>query len=423
MRLLRGGGLQQLRGRIGAHLEGPALRGLERLDQVRVVAAGMDRVQGVPVHRHGPAGVRLAGIDRRANHQLHDLLPVEPGREGLADPPDRVLQLAALALELLDVGGQLVGHRVELPAQGGELVVPVGRHRMLEVALGEPLGGARAARRSGAAERARRRRTWRAPAAGRRAGSRRSAGGCRRSSPSGRRPRRTPRARPARPPPAGSPAGGPDSRCRPTRTPVSRPAAPAPAHRRWRRAAPPRRAPRPPGPSGAARPGRTRGGSVTETESAPIGSPSGPVNRRLAGATPWPAVAISRPVGSPRAMDVTPFSARSSCLTRTAAASRSPAVTAVRRPASPATRLSAPRASLRSVVVDGQRRADPGGDPGVRLAGLARRRQPQEHQGEGDHRDDHDQREEDPQASAEAHSAITLKTRLPRAFRRRSRPG
>ena len=78
---------------------------------------------------------------------------------------------------------------------------------------------------------------------------------------------------------------------------------------------------------------------------------------------------------------------------------------------------------LPGVVVDGQRRPNSRGDAGVGLAGLAFRRQPQQHHGEGDHRNKHDGRKEDPQTSAEGHSSVTLKPRLPLAFRPWCRPG
>jgi hypothetical protein len=55
-----------------------------------------------------------------------------------------------------------------------------------------------------------------------------------------------------------------------------------------------------------------------------------------------------------------------------------------------------PARTLGCILVDRERGADPGCDAGVGLARLALRGQAQEHECEGDHRDDHDQREEDP---------------------------
>ena len=55
------------------------------------------------------------------------------------------------------------------------------------------------------------------------------------------------------------------------------------------------------------------------------------------------------------------------------------------------------------LVVDRERRPEPLGDLGVRLPGLAVRRDAEEHQRHRDHRDDHDDREEEQQTAAEAH--------------------
>src|SRR5205085_10425152 len=56
---------------------------------------------------------------------------------------DRLLELAALALDLLDLGLELAGHLVELLPERGELVVAVGGDGRGEVALGEPASSAK----------------------------------------------------------------------------------------------------------------------------------------------------------------------------------------------------------------------------------------------------------------------------------------
>lgn len=99
-----------------------------------------DRPEHPAVERQHARGLGLAGVGRRPNRQLHHALPVEAGRKGVANTANRVLQLRALALDLLDLPGQLVGHAVELLAELGELVAAVGGHRMREVAAGHPPG-------------------------------------------------------------------------------------------------------------------------------------------------------------------------------------------------------------------------------------------------------------------------------------------
>lgn len=132
--------LQQLRPDLRPHRERLTLRRFERRIELRVGRPDPDRPEHPAVERQHARGLGLAGVGRRPNRQLHHALPVEAGRKGVANTANRVLQLRALALDLLDLPGQLVGHAVELLAELGELVAAVGGHRMREVAAGHPPG-------------------------------------------------------------------------------------------------------------------------------------------------------------------------------------------------------------------------------------------------------------------------------------------
>ena len=216
---------------------------------------------------------------------------------------------------------------------------------------------------------------------------------------------------------AGSPGGGPGSRSRPTRTPGSRAAGPAPGPGPWRRRG------SAPSSTATSRPVRRRTSRTysrgighrhrEHPDRIAVGAGQAQARRRdtLARGGDLPARGPAEGdgghgrIGALELVHANDRSPRRSPLGH-GGPQRSVAGDPPQRGAS----------ALRSVLVDRQRRPDPGGDAGVRLAGLALRRQPQEHEGEGDHRDDHDDREEDPQASAEAHSTVTLKPRLPLLF-------
>ena len=148
----------------GAALLGPLVhRPLERGEPVRAAGARIDRERGAlggferglelrrrvaharashpaGVDREGTARLRLARLDSRSQREVHDALAVKPRGEGVAHAPDRVLELGPLALDLLDLRRQLPRHRVELGAEGGELVGALDRDRLAEVASGEPAG-------------------------------------------------------------------------------------------------------------------------------------------------------------------------------------------------------------------------------------------------------------------------------------------
>jgi hypothetical protein len=98
-------------------------------------------VERAPLEGERATGLGRARVDRLAHGQLDDAVTVEAGGEGIADAPDRLLELLALALHLLDRRLELRGHAVELNAQLGELVSAGHRDRMGEVAPGEAPGG------------------------------------------------------------------------------------------------------------------------------------------------------------------------------------------------------------------------------------------------------------------------------------------
>src|SRR3954470_9932750 len=90
--------------------------------------------------RRPPAG-GLDAVDGRLDDDLEQADAVEALGEGLADAADRLGQARAFALELLDAFRELLGHGVELLAEGGELVVALGRDLLGEVAAADRAGG------------------------------------------------------------------------------------------------------------------------------------------------------------------------------------------------------------------------------------------------------------------------------------------
>ena len=102
--------------------------------------AGGAALEGVEVDGDGTADLRVAALDRLAHGEIHHALAVETGGERVPDPPDRLLQLGALALDLVDLGLQLTRHVVELVAELGELVAPTDRDRLGEVPAREAAG-------------------------------------------------------------------------------------------------------------------------------------------------------------------------------------------------------------------------------------------------------------------------------------------
>jgi hypothetical protein len=111
-----------------------ALRGLKRSEQRRPDRAGARLAEHLRVHRDRPTGLRLAGVDRRLHGEVDDALSIEARGERGPHPPDRLLELRALALDFVDLRSQLRGHAVELAAQLGELVATLGRNGLVEVA-------------------------------------------------------------------------------------------------------------------------------------------------------------------------------------------------------------------------------------------------------------------------------------------------
>ena len=111
--------------------------GLEGRLQLGSQLADLRGAHAARVDRQRAARVGLARLDRCAQRQVHHRLAVEPGREGVADTADRVLELRPLVLDLVDLARQLGGHRVELAAQGGELVSALHGHGLAEVAVGQ----------------------------------------------------------------------------------------------------------------------------------------------------------------------------------------------------------------------------------------------------------------------------------------------
>ena len=111
--------LEQLAAHLRADREGRPLRGLECLVQRRLPSGPPRAVEDRRVERQRPARLGLAGLHRLAHRELDHALAVESGREGVADPPDRALELAAPSLDLIDLDRELLRHAVELARRAG----------------------------------------------------------------------------------------------------------------------------------------------------------------------------------------------------------------------------------------------------------------------------------------------------------------
>src|SRR5204863_506502 len=91
-------------GRTGT--EGRLLGTHERLGERSVEGPGADAAEHPCVQRQHASGLRLAGVEGGLDRELGDLLGVEARRESVADAPDRLLELAPLALDLVDLRGK-----------------------------------------------------------------------------------------------------------------------------------------------------------------------------------------------------------------------------------------------------------------------------------------------------------------------------
>src|SRR2546423_13768088 len=99
-RLERG---QQLAPDVGVDIERLALRRDETRAQraaALAVEPELEVLHAARVDRQCAAGLGTARLDRRAHHQRHHALAVESGADRLADAPDGLLELLALALDL-----------------------------------------------------------------------------------------------------------------------------------------------------------------------------------------------------------------------------------------------------------------------------------------------------------------------------------
>ena len=74
------------------------------------------------------AVVGVAGADGGLDQDPEQRLAVEPGRERVADPAHRLLDLDPLAAQLVHLLGEPVAHLVELARQPRHLVVAGDRH-------------------------------------------------------------------------------------------------------------------------------------------------------------------------------------------------------------------------------------------------------------------------------------------------------
>ena len=77
---------------------------------------------------------RAGRLDRRLDHETHQLVGVVCGPQGLTKPGDDVAQAATLGFELVEPRLKLVGHLVERSAQESELVAALDGNALLEVA-------------------------------------------------------------------------------------------------------------------------------------------------------------------------------------------------------------------------------------------------------------------------------------------------
>ena len=128
---------QQVGDVLVADLEGVALGGSHGVGQALGRAAHLHRcIRRASIGTARPASASHASTAVRTASSSSPCA-VEPGRERVAHAADGLLQLAALALDLLDLRRQLARHLVELLAERGELVVALRGHRLAEVALGQ----------------------------------------------------------------------------------------------------------------------------------------------------------------------------------------------------------------------------------------------------------------------------------------------
>jgi hypothetical protein len=134
------GGLQGLGSGLGPHGERLPLGRPESVAQLIRARTHGDEPEGACVDRDRTTHLRLARIDGRLHGQLDDALAVETRCQGISHPPDRLLELTALPLDLRDLRLELCGHAVELHAELRELVAAFGRNRLAEVASREPPG-------------------------------------------------------------------------------------------------------------------------------------------------------------------------------------------------------------------------------------------------------------------------------------------
>jgi hypothetical protein len=134
-------GADQLRAHVRADHEHVALRRLDRPLELTLDRADVDAGERATGERKGAPHLGLARIHRLAHRQSDHAAPVEPGRECVADPANRLGELLPLAFDLLDLRLELPGHVVELTAERGELVAPVDRHAAAEVSAREPARG------------------------------------------------------------------------------------------------------------------------------------------------------------------------------------------------------------------------------------------------------------------------------------------
>ena len=76
-----------------------------------------------------PPAVGGQRVERGLDDDLQQSLAVEVGGERFADPPDRPLQANPLLAQLLEAGLELLGHLVELAAQGRAVTRVAGKDR------------------------------------------------------------------------------------------------------------------------------------------------------------------------------------------------------------------------------------------------------------------------------------------------------
>ena len=124
---------EQLLADVRVNREDPALGRLDRLLQLPDDSAHLIALERAVCERKRPSRHGVAPVHRLPHRERDHSVAVEAGGKRVADAADRLGELLALALHLLDLGLELNGHVVELAAQRGELVVPVERHGPSEV--------------------------------------------------------------------------------------------------------------------------------------------------------------------------------------------------------------------------------------------------------------------------------------------------